>query len=439
MARGTSFLRVFLCALALGWALTGGARASGYGLREATSASAFGNAFAGATSSAEDISFMHFNPASLTRHTGTQVVIGGTAILPEARFQGGSASNFLGTPIPGSQSDKDAAPDAVAPLFYGMWETSPDTRVGLGITVPWGLTTDHPSDWIGRYHAIETRFVAVNVNPAAAYRINRRLSIGAGLQIQYGDGTLSNAVDFGTLAFGVPSLDDDGRAEIKADGWGFGFNFGVLYEPVDGTRIGLGYRSSISHTLKGDTEFSGALAPAFDPLFTDTVGRAKLTTPEILSFGVTHEINSRWTVMAEIAWTNWSRFQELRIRFDNPAQPDDVTLAQWDDAMFYSLGATYRASDNWRIRGGLAFDESPVPDSTRNPRIPDEDRLWVALGASYRGFKGVTIDVSFVHFFIDDADIDLSAAQTGNTFRGNLSGSFELTANLFAVQAVIPF
>jgi long-chain fatty acid transport protein len=201
----------------------------------------------------------------------------------------------------------------------------------------------------------------------------------------------------------------------------------------------------ISHDLDGDTIFTldsagiGAAISAGGGAFVNTGSHAKLATPETLSVGFHHDVNERWAVMADVVWTAWSRLQNFRITFDNAAQTDDVTTAEWDDTFFFALGTAYKANPAWTFRGGVAFDQSPVPDSTRNPRIPDEDRTWVSVGASYHGFKGVRVDAAYTHFFIDDAAINLTTRIPGNTFRGNLSGDFSLTSDLFSIQAVVNF
>jgi long-chain fatty acid transport protein len=425
------------------------AMGAGYGLRESASATAFGSANAGGSASAEDISYMFFNPAGLTRQSGSQFAVGAQAIFPELTFNGGSASTVVATTITGTPHDKDAGENAVAPSLYGMWSLDDRTRLGLGITVPWGLETDHPEGWIGRYHALNSKLVSVNINPVVARRYGN-LSVGGGVQVQYTTVNLSNAADFGTVgaALSVPGAvpgTQDGKAEFDGSDVGFGFNFGVMYEFSKQTRVGLAYRSMISHDLDGDTVFTldsagiGAALVGASGAFVNTGSHAKLSTPETLSVGLHHDINDRWSVMADVVWTAWSRLQNFRITFDNAAQTDDVTTADWDDTFFFALGTAYKATPAWTFRGGVAFDQSPVPDSTRNPRIPDEDRTWVSVGASYHGFKGVRVDAAYTHFFIDDSDINLTTGIPGNTFRGNLNGSFSLTSDLFSILAVVNF
>ena len=122
------------------------------------------------------------------------------------------------------------------------------------------------------------------------------------------------------------------------------------------------------------------------------------------------------------------------MEFDNPAQPDEVVPSNWEDSWFFAIGATYRHSSRLTARFGLAYDQSPVPDGTRTPRVPDEDRTWVSIGLKYALGKNAALDIGYTHMFLPDPKIDLSAAEPDNALRGNLAGSFDASADIFAIQ-----
>ena len=423
--------------------------ASGFALRE-QSASALGNALAGATAGAEDLSYMFFNPAALTRQSGTQIFGGAHVIVPQLELHGGRASTATGTSIGGSQGGRDVGENGVAPAFYAMWDvqqsfpSDQNVKLGVGVNVPFGVATDYRDDWIGRYHALHSNVMAVNVNPAVAWEVVERLSLAAGLQIQYFEARLTNAIDFGSIGQavgvgGVPTQ-QDGIARAKGDDLGYGFNLGILFEPWQGTRFGAAYRSAVHHTLRGNGNFrldaAGIGQELQDSgLFQDTPIKANLTTPETASFGVYHDISPEWAVMGEAAWTRWSRFRDLTIKFNNPAQPNSVTEEDWHDTWFFAVGLTWRPDERWTVRGGAAFDQDPTRNRTRTPRLPTDDRYWLSLGAGYRPFENLTFNFDYTHVFIKNASIDLAASQPGNQFRGNLSGEVEGAADVFGLQA----
>lgn len=437
----SAFLR-----LALGLAcvplLAGQATAAAFFLKE-QGATGQGNAFAGATAGAEDITYMFWNPAGLTRHDGIQGAAALSLIIPQPEFNNGvgtRAAAFGGANLGGGNGNSDHGTDAVLPVMYGLWSANNDLKFGIGVNSPWGLATNNGTTWVGRYHATSSAIATVNVNPAVAYKINNMISVGAGLQAQYIKATLKNAIDFAVIAGQGP----DGRAKVEADDIGFGFNAGILVEPMSGTRLGLAYRSHIKHQLEGDVAFTktAAQAGALGALFTDTGVKANVDLPEIVSAGIYHQLTPQWAVMGEVQWTRWSKLQELRIDFDNPVQGDSVLDLLWDDTFYVALGAAYRYNENWLLRAGTGFDQSPVPDATRGPRLPDSDRYWASLGASYSFTPQLKIDLAYTHIFAKDAPINLTdtgAAGTSNRFRGNLSGEFEASVDILVVQAVYKF
>lgn len=430
--------------------LSGGdAQASGFALKEQSGA-ALGNAFAGATAGAEDISYMFFNPAGLTRHSGTQVISGASLIAPKAEGKDFEGTTAFGSPITGDQGGGNVSVTAVVPNFYAMTEINDRMRAGVGINVPFGLETDFNDDWIGRYHALNSELLTININPTLAYKVTSDISIGAGAQIEYIDATLSNAIDFGSIgaAAGIPGAaptQQDGFTELEGDDWGFGFTLGALYEPLPGTRLGVGYRSQVTHELEGDTSFElddagvGAAISAATGAFVETPASAKVKLPDVLSFGLYHEVTSDWAVMAEAQWTRWSKFQELRIQFDNPAQAESVTEEDWDDVWFGAVGVTYSGFEDTKLRLGYAFDQSPIPDSTRTPRIPGNDRHWISLGANYAPMPWLVLDAGYTHIFLKDSPVDLSIDDPGGTFRGDLEGEFESSVDIVSVQATVRF
>lgn len=415
------------------------ARGAGFALKE-HSTTALGNAFAGATAGAEDLSYMFFNPAAMAYQSGHQIVGMAHYIAPRSDPTNMSATTVTGATVAGSGGGDDLAEDALVPALYGMYEVNADFKLGLGVTTPWGLATDYEADWVGRYYALRSELRTLNINPAISYRVNDWLALGAGLQAQYIHAKLTNAVDFGTIGFvqtggaiGTPAQ-NDGFARVEGEGWGVGFNLGLIIEPWPGTRIGAAYRSKVAHRVKGDGEFTldsagvaatlqGIAAGMGQPVpFVESPAKTKTDLPETVSFGIYHELGPQWAIMGEAAWTRWSRFQELRIRFDNPAQPDSVTDESWENSWFLAGGMTYRPDQDWMIRAGIAYDQTPIPDAKRTPRVPGNDRLWLALGASYQPTEDLRVDLAFSHIFVDDAPINLTTNGLGNTFRGNLSG-----------------
>ena len=383
----------------------GDAHAAGYALKE-QSAAAQGNSFAGATAGAEDITYMFFNPAGLTRQEGHQATVVLSYIIPSAETN--DANGLIG-----GSGVQDGGVGALVPAAYFMWSLSPDLKIGMGINAPFGLKTEYEPTWAGRMYAIESELKTINLNPTVAYKLNEMVSIGAGLQVQYADVTLTQDLNGGGLI-----------GDLSGDDWGFGATLGILVEFSESTRLGLGYRSQIGHTLEGEFTAGGALV--------DTV-TADLTTPDQVTAGLYHDINDQFAVMAEIGWTNWSTFDEIRVVGDTLGVLS-VTPEDWDNVWFGAVGVTWKASEDLNIRGGIAYDQSPIPDATRTPRIPGEDRTWLSLGINYAPTPNFSIDAGYTHIFVDDSTVDVTYAPAPN-----LTATFENTVDILTVQGTFRF
>lgn len=423
---------------------SGVASAAGFALIE-QSTSGLGNAYAGGAAAIDDASVQFFNPAALTEIPGTQISIAGHYIKPRGNISNASATVTL-VPLGNisySGTTDDAGVDGLIPNFYYVSDLSTSLKFGLGITVPFGLSTEYKDSWIGRYHAIKSSVETVNINPALGFKLSDRLSLGAGISAQYIEANLTTAVDSGSLCValgtacggpGNPAVDSYVR--VRGDDWSYGFNLGLLYKPLDATRVGLAFRSVVKQNIQGDGVFtrSSALNAVLggSPLLTYSAASADIDLPSNISLSVAHGFTPRIEVMADITWTQWSKFQELRVDFANPIQPDAVTTQNWDDTFRYSLGLSYKLNDRVKLRSGLAFDEAPIPSAEyRTPRIPDNDRTWLAFGLTHMSSNNLSFDLGYAHLFIKDSTIDNT---TEGSIRANLKGNYENSVDILSAQ-----
>ncbi len=458
----TGFVRksgsVIACFILAGLILMipGQVRGAGFAIIE-QSVSGLGNAFAGGAASAEDATTIFFNPAGMTRIDHAEAILGIHWIIPSAEFNNEGSTHVLqpvtGVPLAGGNGG-DGGVNVLVPNIYYVRPLGKGLTFGLGINAPFGLATEYDSNWVGRYHAIKSDLVSINVNPSLAYKVNNHLSLGAGFSIQYLEAELTNAIDFGTLdaigaftplgipagALGLIPQGSDGFVKLEGDSIGFGFNLGLLYEFTENTRLGIAYRSRVYQDVEGDADFSGVPAGlAAAPLFKDTGAEAQITLPDTASISLYHRFNPQWAVMADITWTDWDVMKELRFKFDNPFQSDGVTTLNWKDAFRYSLGVTFNPNERLAVRGGIAYDETPIPDPEhRTPRIPGEDRLWLSFGLGYRISDSFSVDLGYAHLFVDDPRIDKSP--TGeDAVRGGLKGTFDASVDIISGQIVWRF
>ena len=422
------------------------AQASGFQLKE-QSTSKLGNAFAGAGASGDDASIMFFNPAGISMFDTPQTVAGLSLIRPSAEFNTSTATDATGGTMSGGDGGDAGGLNGV-PHAYLVAPITEKVSLGVSLNVPFGLSTSYDDDWVGRYHAITSSLDTVSLTAVASYKFNDKISIAAGPTVTYAQARLTNAIDFGTIcvgsigvstcsALGALPQQADGNVDLDGYDFGFGATAGVLVEPVKGTRIGLSWRSETDFRLNGDADFTvpdSASVLTSSGTFTDTGVAGDLTIPQTIGLSVHHDINAQWAVMGDVVWTGWSSFERLLFEFDNPNQPNSETPENWNDTFFFSVGATYRPNDKWTLRGGVAFDESPVEDQYRTARIPDEDRYWIALGADYQYSESLFFTAGYTHIFVDDASLD----ETGST-SGTLQGSYYASVDILAVGATLRF
>jgi long-chain fatty acid transport protein len=430
-----------------------------------------GSAYAGGAAQAEDPSTVYFNPAGMTRLNGTQIAGAAHGVFPKAEFEDDGSAHLLNGPpfysplnYLGNGDGGDGGEPGLVPNFYVTHRLTEQWAIGLGLNAPFGLATEYNDGWIGRYHALKSEVKTINVNPSIAFRVNDMLSLGAGISAQYIEAELSNAIDIGTInalpqvlggfggAFSFLGLvpgGSDGEATVEGDDWSWGYNLGALVYLNDRTRLGIHYRSKVEHTLTGTADFSvpgGGTIEQGTGLFRDTGVKSTVELPATLSISAFHQVTDEWAVMGDVTWTDWSSLQELRFQFDNPAQPDSVTTLKWDDAYRFAIGAVFQPQGNpWTYRAGIAYDQSPVPSAAyRTPRIPDEDRVWLAVGLSYKATDAVTLDFGYAHLFVSDPEIDKSVETScpssgENCYRGGLKGTYDAAVDLISLQLRVAF
>lgn len=388
--------------------------AAGFALIE-QNASGMGNAYAGAAAIAEDASTIFFNPAGMTYIDGTQAVGALHLIKPNAEFKNDGSINAAGKPL--GDEGPNAGDLALVPNFYFMTELTPSIRAGVGVNVPFGLKTEYDDEWLGRFQANKSELKTININPSIAFKVNDQISLGLGFSVMHAEATLTRSVNFGGAG--------QGDVKVEGDDWGFGFNLGAIYQATENTRIGVAYRSKVKQKLEGDAKFTRpALVPNAGAAADGDV-TAKLDLPESFSTSVFSKVNSKWDVMADVTWTRWSRFQELRVVRDTGVTLT-ATPENWENTMRYSIGANYHYSDRLKLRAGLAYDEEAIKDEFRTARIPGNDRKWLSLGAGWKVTPTSTFDIGYSHLFVSDAKINDNQLPANGRVIGNYDASVDI-------------
>lgn len=441
-ARRVSILALSMTFAAPFW--VSAANAAGFALRE-YGFDASATAFAGASAQSDSPSFLAYNPATSAGVDDWDAHFTLNAIYPTSDATFTTATTSFGGPTGGSLAPEDFIKDAYEPGMALRLRLDDNWTAGVSVSVPWGLGTRYNQGWAGRYYAIESKLITVNVAPSLAVRLDDDFVLSGGVQFQYAKGTLSNAIDFGTIgaANAVPGSvpgAQDGFAEVTAEDWGFGYVLGALWTPAEGVSFGISYRSKIEQVLEGDVDFTldsagvGAVLAAVSGAFVDTRAKTDLTLPAVASLGASFALTPELSLLAEVGYTEWSELEELRVRFDNPFQPDNVQLYAWKNTWLAALGLRYQPNADWVFRAGVAFDESPTRDGTRDPRIPDSDRTWLAFGVEHWLSESTALQVGYARLMFPDEPIALFASTPGNEVRGNLIGRTDADADMISIQ-----
>jgi long-chain fatty acid transport protein len=397
------------------------AHASAFALAE-QGVSGLGNAYAGAAAAAEDASTVWWNPAGMSRLApGRHLLVGGHLIVPSTEFNNrASAPAGLGTANGGDAGEATLVPN----LFYAM-DLNPALSFGVGANVPFGLATKYDPNWVGRFHGIDSEVMTLNINPSLAYKLSDRASIGFGISYQQGKIDLETAQALAAIGATPPP---ETRSLVDIDGDAWGFNIGALFDITPATRFGVHYRSSL------DYEMDGSLTVVGVPAASSNV-KLDLETPAHLSFSLVHRMNDRLEFLGDLTWTEWSKIDRLPlVRTSGPQAglPADTLIFNFDDTWRVSVGANYKWSAPWTLRAGLAYDQSPVPNAeVRSVRLPDNDRYWFSLGATYQMSRSSRFDVGYTFIHIEDADINNNQLALN---RGLVNGTYEAYVNILSLQ-----
>lgn len=368
--------------------------AAGFHLRE-QSAAAQGNAYAGATAGAEDNSYTYYNVAGLTRHKGTSFTGGATYIAPKATAK----------KVRGEDGNRDAdvhnvVHAAISPNFTISHQVNEKWFIGFAGNSPFGMITKYDKEWVGGDHGITSDVKTATFTPMTAYKVTDKFSIGAGVQIQYLWAHLTSS----NKNLGVKHIATDG------DALDLGYQLGALYEFNDATRVGIGYRSKINHKVKGDMSASKTNIPQIDGLLNQDIS-VRLTTPAMFSMGAYHDINDRWSVMAEYQRVFWSSFKHLNFVSKDGGYMISQVNEHWRDTNFFAVGTSYMLDEQWKLRLGLGYDQSAVRYRHRTPRIPDSDRVWYTIGLGYQYNAKLAFNVGYTYIQAHKASLNTKLTQ----------------------------
>ena len=352
--------------------------AAGFQLSE-QSAIQMGRAMAGAGIVGDDLSAVHYNPAGMTLLSGTRMQATGTWVAVNLDYESRD----------GSVTENGRLKGQTIPAGFITHQINDSLWAGLGLTVPYGMGTEFDENWGGMDRGTESMILTFDINPNLAWKVNDKLSVGGGISLQYAKAELG-------FGFDVPSFKTAAHANVKGDSWAWGWNVGMMFQPVETVRVGLAYRSHIAHNADGHTTLD---INGMDSLTSDM--KVRIKTPDTITLSATWEATDALRLSGTARWSKWSNFKSLSLDnsgFGSAPAIDQIAAAHstitnnWDDTWFFSVGADYKLNGQWTVRGGVAYDQGPVENQYRMAVIPDTDRVWFSGGASYKYTDNLTFD-----------------------------------------------
>ncbi len=358
-------------------------------LDQSASATAQGGAFA---AQADDPSAVHYNPAAITDLPGLQMTVGTLLVNGGIDFRPSSGpaieGDFGGTfanPPPSSFFVSARLGDWLSPSFDSL-------TLGLGVYSPFGNITRYPRT--SGLAPVLTRAASpiLDVTPTVAFRAHPMLALGAGLDVYtfsdlFGEGHVEVQQTAADLArAGFPFAPDD-DIELNGRDTALGYHAGLLFTPVRNEQeqplvnVALVYRSRATLNLRGQflNRSRGFALGA----------KADLTLPQVVTAGLAvwpiRDTRREWKLEVDVDYADWTSFDHL-----------DVTLANgtvlpnprnWQRSYVVMAGTEYTfirpaLLPSWEIaiRSGYVFADSPVPERTFNPDVPDSNSHSYSAG-----------------------------------------------------------
>ena len=428
MARGNNMK--LIPALVL-MAFAGTAGASGFALQN-QAGSGNGNAFAGAAAAAEDASTIFFNPAGMTYlPQGHSISLSGTLLNRSINFTDkGSTISGAGTAPLTTGNGGNAGGLAVLPAGYWAYGITPNWSVGVGVGPTFGNKTEYQFDFVGRNAGFFFEMEQININPSVAYKVNDKVSLGAGVNFAHNKSHFKQGVPLGVLA-GLPA---NNYLDVEGTDWAVGYNLGAMFQVSPSTRVGFAYRSQLDFELVGKEFYA---TPVAGVLVNRDV-RANLKTPANFSMAVSQKLSDKWEMLGDVTWTQWSVVDTLFVNNKDTGAGLQKLPYNFKNTWRVGLGGNYQYSDAWKLRFGVAFDKSPVKSAEdRTMTLPDSDRTWLSFGAKYNLSKAASLDFGYTHIFFAKTETN-RAVTTGfpgaETLRNTIRGDVSTSADILSVQ-----
>jgi long-chain fatty acid transport protein len=371
-----------LCFLAVTLLLAWGTKGVAGGFRLADQdafATARGEAF---VATADNASAVYYNPAGISRLEGGDLRGGIYGIYDDISFQPlTSAANHGKTYH--SQDHEAAVPQ----MFCSYTLENPKVGFGLGVYAPYGGQISWPDDTGFRTVGTSGSLTYYRLSPVVSWQVLPSLSVGAGAMVDYAE----LDIEQGLKASPAPLIN---YFRFKGEGWGAGYNAGILWQPHEMVSLGATFRSQTSLRLSDQTEFQDM------PLIENKTQRAAwadYTFPLTVVGGLSFRPTPKWNLEFDADYTDWSSFGNVTLHQSSPPFPLNPTTDipfKWQASWMYEFGVTRYFDHGWHASAGYVYSETSVPDAHYTPLAADLARDFFSVGAG-KQFGKLSFDVVY--------------------------------------------
>jgi long-chain fatty acid transport protein len=382
-----------------------------------------GQAMAGGGADAGDVTTIFINPAILSTIMKPEVYVGASYDAPHLSMKNASAQHgqFSGAgivnmlPVTGTSTSQTNVTSAkILPTFYAAMPLNHGFTYGISFTSPWAYHTNYDAGSVVRYMAQKTNITSYNLSGLLSYAVNNQLSFAAGIQGQYLEAEVSN---FDGAADGASATTQASTA--GADNVGLGYILGALYSPSEATHVGVSYRSKVDYQLHGSGEqyllrgpqaSTAKCTSKSSSTFNNCHSNVQMgvTTPSVLNMSLIQQLTPQWQLDFTTQVTFWSGFKGINVKTPDAYIIDKQVATNWQNAALFSVGSNYQLDTHWILRGGVGYDETPTIANTRDARMPDNNKILAAIGATYQFNQHLRIDASYEHAFMEGQHLNSS-------------------------------
>ncbi|HHE9398682.1 outer membrane protein transport protein [Haemophilus sp. HN_Hi14] len=388
----------------------GGANAAAFQLAE-VSTSGLGRAYAGEAAIADNAAVIATNPALMTVFKRAQFSAGGVYIDSKVDMRGDVATNVNQLSVGkknGSASKNDVVPEAFIPNLYFVTPVNDKLALGAGMNVNFGLKSEYGRDYAAGLFGGETKLSTINLNFSGAYRVTQGLSVGLGLNAVHAKAKLDRTA--GILKQTVDEINSKGAGAAlpqlnnvanylktsnsvvqlqDKSAWGFGWNAGLMYQFNENNRMGLAYHSAV------DIDFTDYTATSLQANKFGKESSLTLRLPDYVEFSGLHQVTNRFAIHYSYKYTHWSHLNKLYARYNDGKTAFEKEL-QYSNSSRVAFGGTYDIDDKLTLRAGVAYDQA-ASRHQRSAAIPDTDRTWYSLGATYKFTPHFSVDFGYAY------------------------------------------